>query len=97
MTSSRYDVVAVGNAIVDILKSVPDAFLAEENIPKASMTLIDEARADHLTTRFTDAVTTAGGSAANTVTGVASFGGKSGGRCARRAFRNGIPRRGRRI
>jgi sugar/nucleoside kinase (ribokinase family) len=78
MTSSRYDVVAVGNAIVDILKSVPDAFLAEENIPKASMTLIDEPRADHLTTRFTDAVTTAGGSAANTVTGVSSFGGKTG-------------------
>ncbi|MDX2274252.1 MAG: adenosine kinase [Hyphomonadaceae bacterium] len=78
MTSSHYDVVAVGNAIVDILKSVPDSFLAEEGIARASMTLIDEARADHLTRRFENAVIAAGGSAANTVTGVASFGGKTG-------------------
>lgn len=78
MTSSTYDVVAVGNAIVDILQSVPDSFLAEEHIPKASMTLIDEARADHLTARFDKAVIAAGGSAANTVTGIASFGGKTG-------------------
>lgn len=78
MTSSHYDVVAVGNAIVDILKTVPDAFLAEENIAKAGMTLIDEARADHLTTRMDNPVIAAGGSAANTVTGVASFGGNAG-------------------
>lgn len=75
---SRYDVVAVGNAIIDVLKSVPESFLAEENIAKNSMTLIDEARADHLTARMTDAVIAAGGSAANTVTGVASFGGATG-------------------
>ncbi|MEZ5994241.1 MAG: adenosine kinase [Hyphomonadaceae bacterium] len=78
MPSSNYDVVAVGNAIVDILKTVPDAFLAEENITKAAMTLIDEARADHLTARLSDPVIAAGGSAANTVTGVASFGGATG-------------------
>lgn len=78
MTSSTYDVVAVGNAIIDVLQSAPDAFLAEENIAKGGMTLIDEARADHLTARFADAVLAAGGSAANTVTGVASFGGKAG-------------------
>lgn len=78
MTSLRYDVVAVGNAIVDILKSVPESLLAEENIAKASMTLIDEARADHLTARLDNPVIAAGGSAANTVTGVASFGGKTG-------------------
>jgi len=75
---ASYDVVAVGNAIIDILKSVPDAFLAEENIAKGGMTLIDEARADHLTARMTEAVVAAGGSAANTMTGVASFGGKAG-------------------
>ncbi len=55
MTSSTYDVVAVGNAIIDVLQSAPDAFLAEENIAKGGMTLIDEARADHLTARFADA------------------------------------------
>jgi sugar/nucleoside kinase (ribokinase family) len=76
--TSTYDVVAVGNAIIDILKGVPDSFLAEENIAKDAMTLIDEARADHLTERMAGAVVAAGGSAANTMTGVASFGGKTG-------------------
>ncbi|MGD9981856.1 MAG: adenosine kinase [Hyphomonadaceae bacterium] len=75
---ASYDVVAVGNAIIDVLKSVPDSFLAEENIAKSGMTLIDEARADHLTARMSDAVVAAGGSAANTMTGIASFGGKTG-------------------
>jgi len=78
MTSSSYDVVAVGNAIVDLLQAVPDTFLAEENIARGAMTLIDEARADHLTARMPEAVVAAGGSAANTMTGVASFGGKAG-------------------
>lgn len=75
--ASGYDVVAVGNAIIDILQAVPDALLAEENIAKGAMTLIDEPRADHLTARFKEAVVAAGGSAANTVTGIASFGGKT--------------------
>lgn len=78
MSSSTYDVVAVGNAIVDLLQAVPDSFLAEENIARGAMTLIDEARADHLTARLPQAVIAAGGSAANTMTGVASFGGKAG-------------------
>lgn len=78
MTSARYDVVAVGNAIIDLIQAVPDAFLAEEGIAKDAMTLIDEARADHLTARLRDATVAAGGSAANTVTGVASFGGRAG-------------------
>lgn len=75
--SATYDVVAVGNAIIDILKAVPDSFLAEEGIAKNAMTLIDEERADHLTARMSDAVVAAGGSAANTVTGISSFGGKT--------------------
>ena len=78
MTSSTYDVVAVGNAIIDILKTVPDSFLAEENIAKGGMTLIDEARADHLTARLSAPVVAGGGSAANTMTGVTSFGGTAG-------------------
>ena len=79
MSQSSYDVVAVGNAIIDILKPTPDAFLSAEAITKGAMTLIDEPRADHLTAAFgADAVVAAGGSAANTMTGVASFGGKAG-------------------
>ncbi len=76
--SSNYDVVAVGNAIIDLIQSVPDAFLAEEGITKDAMTLIDEPRADHLTARLSGAVMAAGGSAANTMTGIASFGGGAG-------------------
>lgn len=78
MTEPKYDVVAVGNAIIDIIQTVPDAFLESESIAKDAMTLIDEARADHLTAAFSSAVVAAGGSAANTVTGVASFGGRAG-------------------
>lgn len=78
MPSTSYDVVAVGNAIIDVIHAVPDSFLAEENITKGAMTLIDEARADHLTARMAGATVAAGGSAANTMTGIASFGGKTG-------------------
>lgn len=72
------DVVAVGNAIIDILQQAPDALLLQEDIAKGAMTLIDEARADHLTQLFPTATVAAGGSAANTVTGIASFGGAAG-------------------
>jgi sugar/nucleoside kinase (ribokinase family) len=78
MTNAAYDVTAVGNAIVDILHTTTDAFLSEHDIAKGAMTLIDDARALYLTTYFADAVMAAGGSAANTVTGVASFGGRAG-------------------
>ncbi len=77
MAAWTYDVVGVGNAIIDLIQAVPDAFLSEENIAKDAMTLIDEARAEHLTGRLSRAVMAAGGSAANTMTGVASFGGKA--------------------
>ncbi len=76
--SSSYDVVAVGNAIIDLIQPVTDGFLAEEGIAKDAMTLIDEARAEHLTTRLSQAIMAAGGSAANTMTGIASFGGSAG-------------------
>ncbi|MFT3728550.1 MAG: adenosine kinase [Terricaulis sp.] len=76
--SAKYDVVAVGNAIIDIIKTTSDELLTRESIEKGAMTLIDEARADHLTALFEGATVAAGGSAANTVTGIASFGGKTG-------------------
>lgn len=78
MSTARFDVVAVGNAIVDIQQRTPEEFLSAHGIAKGAMTLIDEDRALYLTGVFTDATLAAGGSAANTVTGVASFGGTAG-------------------
>jgi sugar/nucleoside kinase (ribokinase family) len=78
MSEAAYDVVAVGNAIVDVIAPVSDAFLVEHGIEKDAMTLIEDDRADELTGLFKGAVVAAGGSAANTVTGVASFGGRAG-------------------
>lgn len=78
MPQQQFDVVGVGNAIIDVLQVTSEDFLTQQGIVKNAMTLIDEARADHLTDLFKDAVVAAGGSAANTMTGVASFGGAAG-------------------
>ncbi len=79
MSRAAFDVVAVGNAIVDVLAQVDFAFLTRHGLEPASMTLIEEARALELTGLFpADKVLAPGGSAANTMAGVASFGGKAG-------------------
>jgi sugar/nucleoside kinase (ribokinase family) len=78
MQSAALDVVAVGNAIVDIQHLVTEDFLSRHGIVRNSMTLIDEEHALYLTAYFSDAKVASGGSAANTVTGVASFGGQAG-------------------
>lgn len=79
MTSpTRFDVVAVGNAIIDLLHPADDDFLVRHGIIRGAMNLIDEERALYLTDLFADPVFAAGGSAANSVTGVASFGGRAG-------------------
>ena len=70
------DVVGVGNAIVDVMASASDEFLAELGLAKGSMTLIDEARAHELYASMGPAREGSGGSAANTMAGVASLGGK---------------------
>ena len=75
---SQLDVVGIGNAIVDVVAQADDALLAEEDLPKGSMTLIDAARADTLRARVGAAVEISGGSAANTMVGVARFGGGAG-------------------
>ena len=75
--SARYDVLGVGNAIVDVLASVDDAFLTREDVAKGGMTLIDEARATSLYAAMPSAVEASGGSAANTIAGVASLGGRT--------------------
>ena len=74
--NKRYDVTAIGNAIVDIIHPVSDAFLLEHKIAKGVMTLIDEYRAEQLISGLKESREISGGSAANTMAGLASFGGK---------------------
>ena len=76
MQDAKYDVLAVGNAIVDVLAHTTDAFLNEHGIAKGAMTLIDGFRAETLGRSMKDPIEASGGSAANTVVGVASLGGK---------------------
>jgi sugar/nucleoside kinase (ribokinase family) len=73
-----YDVVAIGNALVDVIGAVPEEFLEREQVVKGSMTLVDAARSAHLFSRLDGALQTSGGSAANTAYGVASLGGSAG-------------------
>jgi sugar/nucleoside kinase (ribokinase family) len=72
-----FDVLTIGNAIVDVLAQVDESFVARENLIKGSMNLIDEARAEELSAKMPGAVQRSGGSAGNTAAGVASFGGKA--------------------
>lgn len=71
---STAEVVGVGNAIVDVIGQVGDEFISEHNLNRGSMTLIDEPRAEELTGLMPDGLKESGGSAANTMVGVASFG-----------------------
>jgi sugar/nucleoside kinase (ribokinase family) len=76
--TARYDVIGLGNAIVDVLARVDDDFIARESeSAKGGMTLIEEDRAESLYAAMPPSVETSGGSAANTIAGVASFGGKT--------------------
>jgi sugar/nucleoside kinase (ribokinase family) len=72
----NYDVTALGNAIVDVIAPAGDAFLLEHNIAKGIMTLVDEYRAHQLYQAFGEKRESAGGSAANTMAGLASLGAK---------------------
>jgi sugar/nucleoside kinase (ribokinase family) len=72
-----YDVAAIGNAIVDVIAPCSDDFLDDESLTKGSMMLIDDARADQLYGVMAAGIEASGGSAANTMAGVASFGGRS--------------------
>jgi len=78
MTQARYDVVGLGNAIVDVISQTDDAFLAQWGIIKNNMNLIEADRADTLTKVSKEALETSGGSGANTIAGIASFGGRGG-------------------
>jgi sugar/nucleoside kinase (ribokinase family) len=72
---SHYDVLCVGNAIVDIIAECDDAFLVEHGIIKGAMNLVDAERSALLYSHMGPAIEASGGSAGNTAAGVASFGG----------------------
>jgi sugar/nucleoside kinase (ribokinase family) len=74
---TRFDVTGVGNAIVDILARVDDAFLAEQQMPKGGMSLIDAARAEALYAALGQCTECSGGSVANTVAALASLGART--------------------
>jgi sugar/nucleoside kinase (ribokinase family) len=74
MTETRFDVLGVGNAIVDVLARVDDAFVDAHGLAKDAMLLIDEARAEELYAAMPPGQEISGGSAANTLAGVASLG-----------------------
>ena len=72
-----YDVAAIGNAIVDVIAPAEDAFLVEHGLDKGAMMLVDQARSQALYSKMAAGLEASGGSAANTIAGVASFGGKA--------------------
>jgi sugar/nucleoside kinase (ribokinase family) len=75
MAAATIDVAGIGNAIVDVIAHADESFLAAEGFAKGAMTLIDAARADALYERMGPAIESSGGSAGNTMAGIASLGG----------------------
>lgn len=73
---AKFDVLGIGNALVDVLSTEADSFLEEMNLTKGSMTLIETERAQELYSAMGEKTEMSGGSAANTLAGVASFGGR---------------------
>ena len=72
-----FDVLGIGNALVDVLSTEAEAFIDDLSLVKGSMTLIDTARAEELYAAMGEKTEMSGGSAANTLSGVASFGGRA--------------------
>ncbi len=77
MKGSDFDVLCIGNAIVDVIARVEEDFVSRHGLVKGSMNLIDEARAENLYAAMGQAIEVSGGSAGNTAAGVASLGGKT--------------------
>jgi sugar/nucleoside kinase (ribokinase family) len=74
---NTFDVVGVGNAIVDVISNVDDDFVRRFDLNKGAMTLIDQDRAIDLYAVMPPGIEASGGSAANTMAGLASFGGRA--------------------
>ena len=77
MTSPTLDILAIGDAIVDVIATCDEAFLTAHHLPKGSMQLLDPAAAEALYAAMGSARETSGGSAANTMAGVAAMGGRA--------------------
>jgi sugar/nucleoside kinase (ribokinase family) len=76
MVEAALDVVGIGNAIVDVISHADEAFLVENRLEKGAMTLIDANRAEELYGRMGPGIEMSGGSAGNTMAGIASLGGR---------------------
>src|SRR5260221_1694355 len=74
MPDLKYDVLGIGNAIVDVIARAEDDFLVKQGMHKGGMALIDEPRAQAIYLAMGKAVEKSGGSAANTIVGVAGVG-----------------------
>src|SRR6476660_6467874 len=79
MAEAKFDVLGIGNAIFDVLVQTDEKFLVDHGMTKGGMSLIDEARAASLYRDVGPATEMSGGSAANTIVGIANF-------CARAAY-----------
>jgi sugar/nucleoside kinase (ribokinase family) len=77
MPSARFDVLGIGNAIVDVIARTEEDFLLKQGMHKGTMALIDEARAQAIYAAMGPAIETSGGSAANTIVGLSSLGSRS--------------------
>jgi sugar/nucleoside kinase (ribokinase family) len=77
MTDAKYDVLAIGNAIFDVFAQTDEKFLADHGMTKGGMALIDEARAASIYRDMGPATEVSGGSAANTIVGIANFGARA--------------------
>jgi sugar/nucleoside kinase (ribokinase family) len=75
--TALYDVAAIGNAIVDVIAPAEEGFLQAEGLIKGSMQLIDQAQGVDLYSRMAPGLETSGGSAGNTIAGVAGLGGRA--------------------
>jgi sugar/nucleoside kinase (ribokinase family) len=74
---SRFDVVTIGNALVDVLAFEDDDFVIRAGVERGAMTMVDAARSDEIYAHMGPATEVSGGSAANTAAGIASFGGRA--------------------
>lgn len=77
MSNLRFDIVGIGNAIVDFLSQADDAFLSRHNMPKGGMSLIDADTATRLTEAMQNGVSASGGSVANSCAVAAALGAKT--------------------
>jgi len=77
MADAKYDVLGIGNAIFDVLVQTDEAFLARHGMTKGGMALIDEARALAIYNDMGPATEMSGGSAANTIVGIANLGARA--------------------